>query len=374
MRSSISPHLPDDLVYCDILPLLPAKVLLRFQCVSQSWCQVIRKESYFSYLQYLHARPHALLLVDEMHRPTLISRDPISVGFPSLSSQFLDKQVTVIASCNGIVCIVIRGFDLAYVGNPVLKLWRLLPRPKVHTITLEFSVGLAVFATESSVSYKLVHPFYILGTDACGYEEVGFEVFSSERRTWEVSKEKLLMKRAAVGGPYAYVDEIMFWAGSDQLLWFDPKEERSGTFPLPSDVSRAGYFLIGEWNSRLSIALIAGCEIQIWCWNQSSWSKLWSPTLEEITQQIELFSPIRDLIDLPNLEIGPLDVCFQQRLVRFCSFGVDYFILEVTGILHCYDTRTGKAWKLKCRPPPQPPFISFTYTNTLVMPPDLLLI
>ncbi|XP_072973709.1 F-box protein At5g49610-like [Typha angustifolia] len=359
MRRSRSPHLADDLVYCRILPLLPAKVLLRLQCVSQSWCQVIRKESYFSYLQYLHARPHALLLADEMPGPTLASRDPVSVGFPSLSSQFLDEHVTVLASCNGIICIEMWGFGFAYVGNPVLKLWRLLPRPKDHTINLEESVGLAVFPTESSVVYKLVHLFYILGTDGSKYGEVGFEVFSSERRTWEVSKEKLLLKRASICKSYAYVDEIMSWAGFDQLVWFDPKEERCGTFQLPSEISCAGSFLMGEWNSRLSIALMTDFEIQIWCWNQSSWSKLWSLAIDKITQQnFELFSPICQKINLLNREIEPLEV-------SLITFGVDYIILKIYGKLHCYDTRTGKAWKLKSNRPPYP-FISFPYANTLL--------
>ncbi|KAL3503498.1 hypothetical protein ACH5RR_037947 [Cinchona calisaya] len=109
--------LPEDLLR-EILVRLPVKSLLRFCCVSKTWCDLINSP-YFAHMHLSHAKNHRIVLMKRFiidEKKALLSfhsdyvspgRDVAAAAAPDLKlSSTYRSSIQLFGSCNGIVCIV----------------------------------------------------------------------------------------------------------------------------------------------------------------------------------------------------------------------------------------------------------------------------
>ncbi|XP_020104711.1 uncharacterized protein LOC109721470 [Ananas comosus] len=266
--------LPENVIAYGVLPRLPAKTLIRLQCVSKRWRALISTDPHFMRLQDAHARSSPTLLVfGETPCPVFLSRreerdQPRSIGFPRIFRQPLfgsrHGDWLPLAACGGILCIATASSSGRtsglYLGNPVWMDWRPLPAPPGWTPQSDATkMQLAVHDTPGGTHYKLVLPFSTQSGIA-GRAEAAFLVFCSTKGSWEISQQKVLVKvpgsrREIVGVGLrcsVCVEGVFFWLAGLEVLWFDPRDERGGAIPLPLPFTDEAQLPqnIGEWEGN----------------------------------------------------------------------------------------------------------------------------
>ncbi|EHA8591082.1 putative F-box protein [Cocos nucifera] len=382
MKQPKRARLGEDVILFSILPRLPAKALSRFKCVSKNWHDSISSNPHFIRLQFQWA-PRLLFKVTGP-RAIQIHGDQRSVGFPCLSNQFNMRLRMVVASCNGILAVLCfhkRPTDLyeanampdrklqLYVGNPVLKDWRRVPKPKHSTVYYPCGFGLVVDVKQFAASYKLVVPFSVHDSlpsfDIYNpVTEYRFEVLSSETGSWEVSKERIILDGTVLLDLRTVtVMGALYWKfGAENVLWFDPKEECSGLLPLPSDSDANEKGRIGEWDGKLSYTTINDGKIRLWIMDKVSWSMMHCVSIEFIVERnLGLFASLY----LPKMrlkrKIPSRIVGRWLRVAKPIGYeGGGIFLFSVDCTIFTFDMKTMRA----CYIGPNADW--FAYKNTLI--------
>ncbi|XP_073110663.1 F-box protein At5g49610 isoform X2 [Elaeis guineensis] len=376
-------RLGEDVILLGILPRLPAKALSRFKCVSKSWHHSISSNPHFIHLQFQWAcaSPRLLFKV-EGPRAVQIYGDQRSVGFPCLSNQFNTRLRTVVASCDGILgvlCFNRRPSDLyvanavedqqleLYVGNPVMKDWRRVPKLKHSSVYYPCSFGLVVDVKEFAASYKLVVPFSVPDVSPSldiynPVTEYRFEVLSSDTGSWEVSKERIILDgKVLLDRRTVTVMGALYWKFGADVLWFDPKEECSGLLPLPSGTDANEKGRIGEWDGKLSYTTIKDGKILLWIMNKLSWSVMHSVPIEFIVEcNLGLFASLYPKMHLKK-KIPWRILGRWLRVAKPIGYdGGGVFLFSIDCITFTFDLKTSRACYLG------PHANWFAYRNTLI--------
>ncbi|XP_075475977.1 F-box protein At5g07610-like isoform X1 [Primulina tabacum] len=206
------------------LPFLPAKSLVRFQCVCRDWKLQI-STPFFAHNQSLSCHDVSGCI----HQipggpPTFVSADPITCGVPDPLLRFLPEPVDIRSSSNGLLCCQGQAGDKPYyICNPVTQQWKKLPKPIADhgyqpAIVLIFEPSLLNFEAD----YKLVCAF----PSADFGDAIEFEVYSSKEGSWKVSGEICFAAVHIDPRSGVYADGVVYWKGKS-LLCFDVTKDRS---------------------------------------------------------------------------------------------------------------------------------------------------
>lgn len=206
------------------LPFLPAKSLLRFQCVCRDWKLHI-STPFFAHNQSLSCRDVSGCI----HQisggpPTFISSDPKICGVPDPLLSFLPEPVDIWSSSNGLLCCQGRDGDKPYyICNPFTQHWKKLPKPNADhghqpAIVLIFEPSLLNFEAD----YKLVCAF----PSADFGDATEFEIYSSKEGSWKVSGEICFADVHIDPRSGVYANGVVYWKGRG-LLCFDVSRDRS---------------------------------------------------------------------------------------------------------------------------------------------------
>ncbi|KAM3290409.1 hypothetical protein P3S67_018698 [Capsicum chacoense] len=112
-----------------VLPLLPAKSLVKFRAVSNEWNHWIVSPllSYQQSTSFQKLSGYFYQTLDGIYQshPKFLSLDCYSTGVPSPSLRFLPERVKVLSSSSGLL--LCQGQENYYVCNPVTKDWKTIP-------------------------------------------------------------------------------------------------------------------------------------------------------------------------------------------------------------------------------------------------------
>uniref|UniRef100_A0A6V7QVV2 F-box domain-containing protein n=1 Tax=Ananas comosus var. bracteatus TaxID=296719 RepID=A0A6V7QVV2_ANACO len=367
--------LPEEVIAYGILPRLPAKTLIRLQCVSKRWRALISTDPHFMRLQDAHARSSpALLVFGETPCPVFLSRreerdQPRSIGFPRIfrqplfgsphgdwlpsqpaaeSSALLQPRAAVghPGSTWVIRCGWTGGLSLRpRLDPPVLCYEDAVSRPR-HTGRYSLQARPAVFNAEryrwpsrSCFPRLLLHQ----GLVGISQQKVLVKVPGSRREIVGVG-----LRRSVC------VEGVFFWLAGLEVLWFDPRDERGGAIPLPFTDEAQLLQNIGEWEGKLSFATLVDWEIRMWSWNRSSWSSRTLLTMETAAKaDPDFFASMGLRMNLRSRSAESLETVLNRTCPSIAAFGAGFILLmfkprvDVCFRGLCYDAATGKAWKLK---------------------------
>ncbi|XP_057973924.1 putative F-box protein At3g23950 [Malania oleifera] len=191
------------------LPFLPAKSLFRFTGVCRDWKLQI-SAPFFAHTQTnsFHAIS-GIFCQFPRELPSFISLEQKAYGVPDPSLKFFPEEVDVRTSSNGLLCCQGRSGDKAYyICNPVTKQLKKLPQPNANhgpdpAIVLIFEPSRLNFVAD----YKLVCAFPSADFDD-GYE---FEIYSSEKGSWENSGEIFFGNNKFLPASGIHVNDVVYW-------------------------------------------------------------------------------------------------------------------------------------------------------------------
>ncbi|XP_077252585.1 uncharacterized protein LOC143891991 [Tasmannia lanceolata] len=251
--------LPQDIIDVNILPRLPAKSLLRFTFVCQTWKTRI---------SCMLPTPPNLVCYDHKN-PSLsfLSFKGCPTGEPDYSIEFVRRRYNkMIASCNGLL--VFGEWDTPnvkfYIYNPVTRDDDFPDLEELRYIFFGFP-GLDFDPLKANPCYKLVIPFEFL--KFCNYE-LHFQVFSLKTNKWELSKTNIICSdRFYIDSQSFYIGGFLYWKVkleySLKILEFNPDGNEASLISLPSGTQLHEYaadviekwkpygdVMIGEWDGR----------------------------------------------------------------------------------------------------------------------------
>jgi F-box interacting protein len=185
-RKTMSDSLPNEVI-AEILSRLSVKSVIRFRCVSKTWCSLISSPhfiathlsralsnpQYPSHLVLLHfdyrlkkglspaIRIRLLSLDPEIQERSLVTEQYYDTGVPSdfIGSRCLRDCMQVIGSSNGLFCLT-RGFDSYFLCNPCIQKAISIPHPNIGLETRTHGFGYC----PKTDDYKLVRVVYVEGT------------------------------------------------------------------------------------------------------------------------------------------------------------------------------------------------------------------
>jgi hypothetical protein len=245
-------ELPDDMIYCEILPRLPYRALMRLSAVCKAWRHTICHDDAFATAQ---ARTPSSASVGiarcvrgsqlKILRPwakDVVPRDP----FFSLVE--VDRARLSFCACTGGVVLLMEHPDPRdekhwqhwlgrdreqwrryvsnfYVVNPNLTRTHGIRRVSYDYAAEVVTAGLAY--DPASEGFQIVVP---------ADEDVGlckFRRFSSRRGEWSLSRKALAVPPLEQFKPKpVYADRRMHWLAGNVVVWYDPDGDHAGTTPL----------------------------------------------------------------------------------------------------------------------------------------------
>ncbi|KAF5195754.1 F-box protein [Thalictrum thalictroides] len=205
------------------LPYLPAKALLKFRSICRDWNLTISNPFFNHNQSHSHRKMSGLFNQPPSGKPSFISLDEAAYGVPDPSLSFLPVPVDIRSSTNGLLLCQGCINKLYYVCNPVNKEWTVLPKPSSQHGTdpaavLVFEPSVLNF----SADYKVICPFASI--DFPGSTE--FEIYSSGKKAWEVSREICFNKRVQSGSGI-YINKTIYWTTAHGILAFDSINEHA---------------------------------------------------------------------------------------------------------------------------------------------------
>ncbi|XP_059440645.1 F-box/kelch-repeat protein At3g06240-like [Corylus avellana] len=267
----MSTYFPEEIVL-NILTLLPPKTLLRFRCVSRSWCTLIGNPDFFT--QNILNR--SILRFSDRPSPLLLAQaNGGSYGYFKKDFYFLSDQTlecqsqiilnggilffrfTLVASCNGLLCLSDYTLNTIYLWNPATsdtpKSLPLHPRRQVGLQRDTVGFGF----DRRSNDFKVLTISHVRSCrNTCFFfnHPVHFqpEVFSLSTGTWRlldlrVPFEQTHLRRhfqPFLNFPTTAADGIFFWwevadrssynhKYKEKIVSFDFNHELFRTTPLP---------------------------------------------------------------------------------------------------------------------------------------------
>ncbi|XP_047312114.1 F-box protein At5g49610-like [Impatiens glandulifera] len=232
-----------DIVKFEVLPLLPAKLLLKFRSVSKDWDRWISSPFLAHQQSYLHRDLSGFFRQsgqDEDDNPTSIT----FIAFDDKSScsgipkplEFLPESISLITSNHGLLLCRGNGWEnegAYYVCNPLTKQYRELPKSNYlhcqESAILVFEPSVLNFAAEYQVvaAHSMMDQPFVL-----------FEIYSSKDNTWRCSETICLELEENVEFVECfYMKGHVYWqTTSRSILAFDLKTEHCGVMSLPMAV------------------------------------------------------------------------------------------------------------------------------------------
>ncbi|KAI3815231.1 hypothetical protein L1987_14892 [Smallanthus sonchifolius] len=231
------PELPPEITLFQILPRLPAKSVIRFKSVSKQWHAFLTTPMFKNlHLQHInkdnHQNPNKLLLstTTEPYKFYTIDCEAPKDGLttcPSLPFETKRKQIEVLTSFHGLVCVGMKDtFHNEYsdliLWNPLTREYRTLSKGNHHKIRPGRAFSL--YYTSSDDDYKLVHVTHDV------------YIYSLRSDSW-----------STVG----YSQYIQRMPNCLSERWFDTKTEKFTKISIPSFKSM--------WACILSFSVVRGC-------------------------------------------------------------------------------------------------------------------
>ncbi|PIA39614.1 hypothetical protein AQUCO_02600219v1 [Aquilegia coerulea] len=256
-----------DDILIEILSRLPAKSVVRFQCVSKRWQNII-SDPVFRRLQYHRSKS----IISWFFFLGGCNEFCLSNYVPFINDQviaqyrimnFIPEKSCPIASSNGLLCCRNYGVDTAiYVCNPAIEKY---VKMEVPTAVNGLAMGLLFdpfrYNMDDLSNFKLVS---ISEKNDLGFI---FHIYSSEIREWRklsgVCPCTHVLQR---GGCACLASGVFYWMTcGDVIIAFDVEKETSYCITLPvTDLKSWGGKCIGESEGSLHYITISDGCIQVW--------------------------------------------------------------------------------------------------------------
>ena len=282
------PKLPEDLVFAEILPKLPAKTLMQFKCVSKSWSTRISGDSSFiaAHLNHHHSNNTTRLAIalsvdyiESQRNPTLMQKTMSLLSYEGsrvssdIDTSYLAKVTpTIVGSCNGLLCLQVldprQEMEPLVLWNPATRQYAFVDKQAAITDPPIFSLGFGF--DEESNDYKIVKILASCEGDpaakAAPLLSLYAQVFSKGSGRWRGEKEggrrgsvSGLTRLRTIQSPVA-ADGALHWIGFKRdgdnhrksmniILSFDLRDEVLQVREAPI---RSGYLALYKWKGSLA--------------------------------------------------------------------------------------------------------------------------
>ncbi|KAF5196249.1 F-box/kelch-repeat protein [Thalictrum thalictroides] len=242
--------LPEDIVF-QILLLLPVKSLLRFKSVCKSWCSLIQSSRFVSQHRDNGSEEskNSVIVINpgNYHLFSLLYGNFQFEVSENLEYQYLEEKRNIrygdIISCNGILCIQHRYWDIS-LWNPATRQLRLLPESKVPLPQL--GQGHFIFHgfgfDNIRNDYKVVRFIFFSAASQIFNKLNQVEVYSLNTNSWTSFNCVLPIDFIYSDPRSPYLNGIYCWLGNFfenenemfRIITFDFTSEVFGTIPLPN--------------------------------------------------------------------------------------------------------------------------------------------
>ncbi|KAG8380414.1 hypothetical protein BUALT_Bualt06G0012900 [Buddleja alternifolia] len=299
IQNNITEEIPEDIIE-EILSWLPVKSLLKFRCVSKSWRSLISTlrfvqshlrnsstttnlkhhgiitSTYRSYdrkLQYCSL--HSLLHERAIHA--------VDFDYPITDS---NQSVSVVGSCNGLVCLLINRNNFI-LWNPSMRKSRKLPdvldaelKPEFDFYVKKYGFGFA----NSDDDYKVLGVLCIINRKTAIPEHIT-KLYSLKSNSWKRIKYHKMC--VTVDNSGTFVNGKLYWGRRPfshlygfNMDFFDLDNEVYGKieYPYHRDIVKDTFqTTLGVLGGSLCVlCYFFGVKGDIWVLKQESWSKLFS--------------------------------------------------------------------------------------------------
>ncbi|KAK3019253.1 hypothetical protein RJ639_004458 [Escallonia herrerae] len=319
----MSDYIPQELIL-QILTRLPPKSLLRFRCVSKSWCYLISSPNFIA----MHTRQLTLSNHFTNNTRTLIRRynltqrkELYSVHFDTnqlfnidhdaqiefLFSGFVRSYFRIVGSCNGLLCIsddLFGNKDTIILWNPTIRRKLNLPIPRATLESSEENVGVLGFGFDCNANdYKVVRLAYVQRGDWYKVPPL-VEVYTVKEGEWRGVSAPAPAPRYCIAEHFwsqAFVSGKVHWIAFQRsggrgsmvsclVLWFDLGNEVFGQMMLPESLVRESpmNMALGVVGESLAVfqsnRCMSGRCCSIWMMREygvvESWSRLFNTDLD----------------------------------------------------------------------------------------------
>lgn len=263
LEKALHSDILDDVIRCNILPLLPFKLATRFKVVSKKYYGFLTNNATLSARQArLCPLCPALIHMDlpdrhlgaytrKVEAIDVLSSTPDIVGFPSgfdfLGCCLEDGIISLLASTNGLVCILYTPIysishswaPILFIANPAMQKAQPIPGTAKHITRFDKGIVIA-FDPVDNFQENTVSKFKIV--KAVGARTIEdnrtkfcFATFSSNTGCWAMSSTTVYVdtKINCNNKKGAYGSGIMYWDYQEIVLWFDIATDIAGIVKMP---------------------------------------------------------------------------------------------------------------------------------------------
>ncbi|KAG8383390.1 hypothetical protein BUALT_Bualt04G0007500 [Buddleja alternifolia] len=257
-----------DIASDNILPLLPAKALIRFRSVSKEWDHRIKSPFLAHEQSYRFKDLSGFFCQYNDKEPTFVTLNNPAYGVPIPSLAFLPSFVNIISSSNGLL--LCTGNDLYYICNPANEEWKALPKPEYY----HGPEPATILAFEPSPLNMGAHYKLICAVPLLDQPIVCFEIYSSETNSWRVSNA-IFVGNLSFINPGLYMKGVAYWETSTrEVLAFDVKHEIHRIISLPYGAPPDGvltcihdelcYIGVSNfWGNEYSVKIYGGLHLRL---------------------------------------------------------------------------------------------------------------
>ncbi|KAK4259388.1 hypothetical protein QN277_005726 [Acacia crassicarpa] len=232
------PFLPQEIIR-NVLKRLPAKTLIRFQCVCREWRNLFRTKSFIAdHLGHSNNQNPGLLFQffdggDPLNLYCLDSEMQVW-EFPKPPLHDYLKPDKIVGSCNGLLCVQINDPHVSphplLVWNPSIREVRLVPAINFHQDYEDYNIGFGFSPIIND--YKIV----IACNSQCYTEISAVQVYSLISGSWRELQFSLNCTEC-LSDESVTVNGIMFWLGSKRVgKDTDDDEVQIVSFDLANEV------------------------------------------------------------------------------------------------------------------------------------------
>ncbi|KAL8544503.1 hypothetical protein ACS0TY_004899 [Phlomoides rotata] len=283
-----TPSLLEEIIFEEILPKLPVKSLLKFRCVSKSWCSLIGSKNFIK----AHLNSSIKSSNFDHHRILIDSSSLINAcvelklcSLPSFDMPFTDlipcnadvgvfkfESLRLVGSCDGILCLLMKKKRFM-LWNPTTKMSNNLPdfdneMKSVRIKTYGFGFD------ESNNDYK------VFGLSKSRSSDVSIgKVYSLRTNSWEVIEE---MDDSPGNGAGVYAIGKLHWCRVDldynyDIVSFDLSSHVYGVVELPSYPPKSKIMhTLGVIGGCLSVHIIqTNLDLYIWVMKEYGMKESW---------------------------------------------------------------------------------------------------
>lgn len=273
--------LPDDIV-CNIITRLPAKTLLRFQCVSKSWNRAI-KEPHFMKLRLrkiimIPLRDTFLFIDDTCN--SIVERCFVKRSFPFDTRRI---RLKMIGTLNGVVLLACDNLHILY--NPLTGVCKDLPSPP-HCPRSAYGFGYG--ANSDDLNLVRIREFNTI-----------YDVYNFRESSWSTkstSEYKIFTKVRREIGHFVNGSLYRNAYGRSVLIVLDLKDMLLSEMCLPFEITKEFLLsLLGTINGSCLCSLypISLHGFDMWVMKeQDRWSKIYSFELQALNNDIMGYMPV----------------------------------------------------------------------------------